>query len=201
MEELQGMGYNVIPMRRRLVEMAEVMDEFKKWKLEIVTLKNKAEDHRMERSKLQSMVLSLQVRAEREGKSMVRLLGEVDHMEKALPNSHPLFHVHALLLCVQRRSPHNASASATTSSASTTTTSTGSTSAATSTPPATSTGSASAKVLVAAARIVATSMTKAVVATRFDAKRSKRLRRRSRGAFLLKTNPKPVFIPGEDFAF
>ncbi|KAJ1382887.1 hypothetical protein SESBI_43871 [Sesbania bispinosa] len=65
--------------------MAEVMDDFKKWKLEIVTLKNKAEDHRMERSKLQSMVLSLQVRAEREGKSMVRLLGEVDHMEKALP--------------------------------------------------------------------------------------------------------------------
>ncbi|KAJ1383608.1 DUF724 family protein [Sesbania bispinosa] len=85
MEDLQGMGYNVIPMRRRLVEMAEVMDELKKWKLEIVTLKNKAEDHRMERSRLQSMVLSLQVRAEREGKSMVQLLHEVDHMEKALP--------------------------------------------------------------------------------------------------------------------
>lgn len=85
MGELQGMGYNVIPIRRRLVEMTEVMVEFKKSKWEILMLKNKAEDHRLERSRLESMVRSFQMRVEREGRNMVRVLGEVDQMEKVLP--------------------------------------------------------------------------------------------------------------------
>lgn len=86
MEDLQGMGYNVIPIRRRLVEMTEVMVEFKSSKLKILRLKNKAENHRMERSRLESIVMSLQMRAEGEGMKMVKLLGEVDQVEKALPS-------------------------------------------------------------------------------------------------------------------
>jgi hypothetical protein len=86
MEDLQGMGYNVIPIRRRLVEITEVMVGFKNSKLKIWMLKNKAEDHRMEKSRLESIVVSLQMRAEREGMNMVKLLGEVDQIEKALPN-------------------------------------------------------------------------------------------------------------------
>ncbi|RHN68379.1 hypothetical protein MtrunA17_Chr3g0113251 [Medicago truncatula] len=86
MEDLQGMGYNVIPIRRRLVEKTEVMILFKNSKLEILELKNKAENHRLERSRLESIVMSFQMRAEREGMNMVRLLGEVDQKEKTLPN-------------------------------------------------------------------------------------------------------------------
>ncbi|GAU25193.1 hypothetical protein TSUD_150920 [Trifolium subterraneum] len=86
MEDLQGMGYNVIPIRRRLVEITEVMVEFKNSKMEILRLKNKAEDHRMEKSRLESIVVSLQMRAKREGMNMVKLLGEVDQIEKTLPN-------------------------------------------------------------------------------------------------------------------
>jgi hypothetical protein len=86
MEDLQGMGYNVIPIRRRLVEITEVMVDFKNSKLKILMLKNKAEDHRMEKSRLGSIVVSLQMRVEREGMNMIKLLGEVDQIEKALPN-------------------------------------------------------------------------------------------------------------------
>lgn len=86
MEDLQGMGYNVIPIRRRLVEKTEVMILFKNSKLEILKLKNKAENHRLERSRLESIFMSFQMRAEREGMNMVRLLGEVDQKEKTLPN-------------------------------------------------------------------------------------------------------------------
>lgn len=85
LEELQGMGYNVIPIRRRLVEMGEVIGEFKQRELEIVKLKNKAENHKFERSRFQSLILSFQQRAEREGRSMVQVLGEVDQLEKGLP--------------------------------------------------------------------------------------------------------------------
>jgi len=85
MEDLQGMGYNVIPIRRRLVEITEMMILFKNSKLEILKLKNKAENHRLERSRLESIVMSFQMRAEREGMNMVRLLGEVDKKEKTLP--------------------------------------------------------------------------------------------------------------------
>ncbi|CAL5203082.1 unnamed protein product [Lathyrus oleraceus] len=86
MEDLQGMGYNVIPIRRRLVEMTEVMSEFKSSKLKILKMKSKAENHRMEKSRLESVVLGLQMRVEREGVKMVKLLCEVDEIEKALPS-------------------------------------------------------------------------------------------------------------------
>lgn len=85
MEELQSLGYNVFRLRKRLVELMEVMEEQKLSKLEIGRLARKAESHRMEKSRLESVILGLQQRAQREQAAMVDLLKEVAKMENDLP--------------------------------------------------------------------------------------------------------------------
>jgi hypothetical protein len=55
----------------------EVMEEQKLSKFEIGRLTIKAESHRMEKSTLESMILDLQQRAQKENAVMVELLKEV----------------------------------------------------------------------------------------------------------------------------
>ncbi|XP_057981693.1 uncharacterized protein LOC131166995 [Malania oleifera] len=85
MEDLQSLGYNVILLRRRLVELSEVMMELRLFKSEVLELKEKAEFHRMEKSRLGSLILSLKAKAEREQASRDGILDQVEKMEEELP--------------------------------------------------------------------------------------------------------------------
>ncbi|KAJ0046497.1 hypothetical protein Pint_06462 [Pistacia integerrima] len=85
MEELQNVGYNVIPLRRRLVELTDVMIELKLSQLEIKGLKIKAENHRMEKSRLDSLMVNLQALAKREEDCMESVLIEASRLENDLP--------------------------------------------------------------------------------------------------------------------
>ncbi|GKV28320.1 hypothetical protein SLEP1_g37390 [Rubroshorea leprosula] len=86
MEDLQGMGYNVIVLRRRLVELTDVMVDLRQAKMRIKELRIKAEDHRLEKSRLKNIILNVQKMAEEEQERMLRLLTEAAKMEKELPN-------------------------------------------------------------------------------------------------------------------
>ncbi|OMO88759.1 hypothetical protein CCACVL1_08215 [Corchorus capsularis] len=85
MEELQSMGYNVVLLRRRLVELTEVMKEFKVAQMEIKRLKTEAENHRLESSKLESIALKLQEMAEEEKEMVEKVVIEVAKKEDELP--------------------------------------------------------------------------------------------------------------------
>ncbi|XP_043816820.1 nucleoporin NUP116/NSP116 isoform X25 [Manihot esculenta] len=85
MEELQSMGYNVIPLRRRLVELTNVMTDLKLFKSNIKGLKIKAEDHRAEKRRLKFVILSLQEIIMGEEEGMERVVAEVMDLEKELP--------------------------------------------------------------------------------------------------------------------
>ena len=60
LEELQTVGYNVVVLRRRSVELSNVMTEAKLSELDIKRLKVKAENHRAEKSRLEFVILNLQ---------------------------------------------------------------------------------------------------------------------------------------------
>lgn len=85
MEELQSSGYNVFKLRKRLVELTEVILQQKLSRLEIRRLKVKAESHRMEMSRLESVILGLHIQVEKEQVAMVEVLKEAAKMENELP--------------------------------------------------------------------------------------------------------------------
>ncbi|GMY39841.1 DUF724 family protein [Fagus crenata] len=91
MEELQSLGYNVFMLRKRLVELTEVMVDQKLSQLEIRRLKVKAESHRMEKSTLESVILGLKIRTEREQVAMIEVLKEVAKMENEVPKFDGVF--------------------------------------------------------------------------------------------------------------
>ncbi|KAJ4844549.1 hypothetical protein Tsubulata_035216 [Turnera subulata] len=82
MGELQIMGYNVIPLRRRLVELIDVMMEQKLAKSKVKGLKIKAENHRMEKSRLEFVIQHLQEMIRKELQGMDRSLAQAIEMEK-----------------------------------------------------------------------------------------------------------------------
>ncbi|KAE7996643.1 hypothetical protein FH972_001349 [Carpinus fangiana] len=96
MEDLQGLGYNVFRLRRRLVELTEVMEEQKLSKLEIGRLRSKAESHRMEKCRLESVIFGLQQRTQREHATMVEMLKGVARIENGLPKFDGAFAVLAM---------------------------------------------------------------------------------------------------------
>jgi hypothetical protein len=96
MEDLQSLGYNVFRLRKRLVELMEVMEDQKLSKLEIGRLTRKAESHRMEKSRLESVILGLQQRAQREQAAMVERLKEVVEIKNGLPKFDGAFAVLAM---------------------------------------------------------------------------------------------------------
>ncbi|KAJ0046496.1 hypothetical protein Pint_06461 [Pistacia integerrima] len=91
MEELQNVGYNVIPLRRRLVELTDVMIELKLSRLEIKGRKIKAENHRMEKSRLESLMVNLQAMAKKEEDCMESVLIEASKLENDLPKFGSVF--------------------------------------------------------------------------------------------------------------
>lgn len=91
MEGLQTMGYNVILLRKRVVELTDVMIEQRLSKLKINRLKIKAENHRVERSRLEFQILKLQERIKKEHDDMGGVLAQVAEMEKELPKFDGVF--------------------------------------------------------------------------------------------------------------
>lgn len=73
------------------VELTEVMEELQLFKMWIRRLKSKAESHRMEKCRLESVILGLQKRAEREKADLVEMLEEVTQMEKDTPKFYAAF--------------------------------------------------------------------------------------------------------------
>ncbi|XP_041002394.1 uncharacterized protein LOC121248006 isoform X2 [Juglans microcarpa x Juglans regia] len=90
-EELQSLGYNVFRQRKSLVELTEVMEELHLYKMWIRRLKSKAESHRMEKCRLESVILGLLKSAEREQADLVEMLEEVTKMEKDAPKFNGAF--------------------------------------------------------------------------------------------------------------
>ncbi|GAB4827573.1 hypothetical protein Ancab_034455 [Ancistrocladus abbreviatus] len=79
-EELQGMGYNVIPLRRRLVELTDVMLNLKKHKSDIMGLKNEAKYHRVEKSRLEDEIVKLKAKVGAEQASFESVMTRVATM-------------------------------------------------------------------------------------------------------------------------
>lgn len=91
MGELQSMGYNVIPLRRRLVKLTDVMIELKLTKVEMKGLMIKAENHRMEKSRLEFVILRLQEMIMQEHYGMLGALAQMVEMEKEVPKFDGVF--------------------------------------------------------------------------------------------------------------
>ncbi|KAF2319040.1 hypothetical protein GH714_012916 [Hevea brasiliensis] len=75
---------NVIPLRRRLVELSDVMKMLELSKSSIELLKIKAENHRAEKSRIEFMFLSLQEMFKKEKEGMEIVVAQVIDMEKVL---------------------------------------------------------------------------------------------------------------------
>lgn len=91
MGELQSMGYNVIPLRRRLVELTDVMIELKLTKVGMKGLLIKAENHRMEKSRLEFVILRLQEMIMQEHYGTLGALAQMVEMEKEVPKFDGVF--------------------------------------------------------------------------------------------------------------
>ncbi|KAK9186604.1 hypothetical protein WN944_017992 [Citrus x changshan-huyou] len=84
-EELQNLGYNVIALRRRLVDLGDIMTELKWFQFQIKGLKIKAENHKMEKSRLLSLIENMQALAKKEEDCMESKLIEATKLENELP--------------------------------------------------------------------------------------------------------------------
>lgn len=91
LEELQSLGYNVLLLRRRLVELHDILVELKWCKGKIFGLKNEAEIHRREKSRLEKEIIKLQAWVGREHICIKEALREVKAMENDLPKFETVF--------------------------------------------------------------------------------------------------------------
>ncbi|XP_050208971.1 uncharacterized protein LOC126659688 [Mercurialis annua] len=91
LNELQTIGYNVVPLRRRLVELSDVITELNMSKLRIKTLRIKAENCRFEKSRVEFVILNLQEMIKQQQKGMEKDLDEVTGLEKELPKFDEVF--------------------------------------------------------------------------------------------------------------
>ncbi|KAL9226679.1 hypothetical protein vseg_002464 [Gypsophila vaccaria] len=85
MEELEKMGYNVLLLRRRLVELTDVVLSRRRHRTEITRLKAEAERHRMEKSRLEFEIVKLRAKAEAERASVQDTMARVAKMEDEMP--------------------------------------------------------------------------------------------------------------------
>ncbi|KAI4299430.1 hypothetical protein L6164_032893 [Bauhinia variegata] len=93
---LELMGYNVLLIRRRLVEMTEVVVELEEKMLTIVELKSQADYHRMEKNRLLNMILSLKNKVEGEELNKEQLLKKVDILKEELSKYNDLIAILAM---------------------------------------------------------------------------------------------------------
>ncbi|KNA08887.1 hypothetical protein SOVF_158680 isoform B [Spinacia oleracea] len=89
--ELQMMGYNVIPLRRRFVELSEVLKKRTRHRIERGRLKSKAEQHMMEKKKLEFEIVKLNARVEAEKASFDDIMAKVAKMDDEMPSFNASF--------------------------------------------------------------------------------------------------------------
>lgn len=82
MGELQNMGYNVIAVRRRLVELTDVVLRIRRHRSDIRELKSKAEEHRAAKSRLEFEIMKLRDRVEAEKARLKEVMVKVKKMEQ-----------------------------------------------------------------------------------------------------------------------
>lgn len=78
------MGYSVIALRRRMLELRDVLLEKRGFKCEISELFNRAEFHRIQKCRLEFEILQLKARIEGENFRFDNIMGEVAKMEDEL---------------------------------------------------------------------------------------------------------------------
>ena len=81
MGELQNMGYNVTVVRRRLVELTDVVLRIRRHRSDIRELKSKAKGHRAEKGRLECEIMKLRDRVEAEKASLEEVMVKVKKME------------------------------------------------------------------------------------------------------------------------
>ncbi|XP_074308161.1 uncharacterized protein LOC141643036 isoform X2 [Silene latifolia] len=91
MEELEKMGYHVIPLRRRLVDLTDVIIRRRNRRTEIMRLKDEAEQHRMEKSRLEFEIAKLRAKVEAANASVEDIMGKVTKMEDEMPHFNDVF--------------------------------------------------------------------------------------------------------------
>ncbi|KAH9614754.1 hypothetical protein KSS87_016542 [Heliosperma pusillum] len=91
MEELEKMGYDVILLRRRLVELTDVIIRQRNRRSEIVRLKDKAEQHKMEKSRLEFEIVKLRARVEAAEASVDDVMDKVRKIEDEMPHLNDVF--------------------------------------------------------------------------------------------------------------
>lgn len=91
MQELQNMGYNVIVPRRRLVELTDVMVKLRRHRIDIRGLRRKAEQHRLQKSRLEFEIVKLRAKVEAEKVAYEHVMAEVVKMEDEVPNFDDVF--------------------------------------------------------------------------------------------------------------
>ncbi|KAL2940634.1 DUF724 domain-containing protein 7 [Bienertia sinuspersici] len=89
--ELQMMGYNVVPLRRRLVELSDVVQRRTTHRIEKTRLKSMATRHMMEKNKLEFEIVKLKAKAEAEKASFEDVMDRVAKMEDEMPRFNALF--------------------------------------------------------------------------------------------------------------
>ncbi|KMT18233.1 hypothetical protein BVRB_2g024000 isoform B [Beta vulgaris subsp. vulgaris] len=90
-EELQMMGYNVVPLRRRLVELTDVRKQINQHRFRKMRLKTKAEQHMMEKNKLEFEIVKLKAKVEAEKASFEDVMAKVAKMNDEMPSFNALF--------------------------------------------------------------------------------------------------------------
>ncbi|KAL2928619.1 Laminin subunit gamma-1 [Bienertia sinuspersici] len=79
------MGYNVVPLRRRLVELSDVVQRRTTHRIEKTRLKSMATRHMMEKNKLEYEIVKLKAKAEAEKASFEDVMDRVAKMEDEMP--------------------------------------------------------------------------------------------------------------------
>uniref|UniRef100_A0A803M3R3 Uncharacterized protein n=1 Tax=Chenopodium quinoa TaxID=63459 RepID=A0A803M3R3_CHEQI len=89
-------GYNVVPLRRRLVELSDVLENKIRHRIEKGRLKSKAEQHMMEKNKLEFEIVKLKAKAEAEKASFEDVMAKVAKMDDEMPRFNASFTVLAI---------------------------------------------------------------------------------------------------------
>ncbi|CAO2825651.1 unnamed protein product [Amaranthus hypochondriacus] len=86
LQELQMMGYYVLPLRRRLVELSDVMLRKTRHERTKMSLKKKAEQHMIEKSRFEFEILMLKAKVEAEKVCFEDAMAKISKMDDEMPS-------------------------------------------------------------------------------------------------------------------
>ena len=86
LQELQMMGYYVLPLRRRLVELLDVMLSKMRHERKKMRLRKKAEEHMIEKDRFKFKILMLKAKAEAEKVCFEDAMAKISKMDDEMPS-------------------------------------------------------------------------------------------------------------------